>query len=244
MKKKALVISLAIALVAILSIGGSLAWFSDTTDTMQNVFTVGGIKLEQQETGADGGAFVQNQPLYPVISETSVATDPNYIVKKVNVENIGESDAYLRTFIAVPTAIKDIVNLDLDLTGWTETTPATPVTQNVDGISYTIREFTYNTVLPANDDTATTPAVEDVTYVLLKGIWMDSNVDIQENAQGVRQFCTKNAAGTGYDFYDFDITEKVNVLVATQGCQAKGFTSATNALDTVFGDTVPTFVVA
>ena len=44
-KKKILVLALSIAMVAILAVGGSLAYFTDK-DEATNTFTVGNVKIE------------------------------------------------------------------------------------------------------------------------------------------------------------------------------------------------------
>ena len=48
-KKKILVLALTIAMVAILAVGGSLAYLTDT-DSAKNTFTVGNVKIEQLES--------------------------------------------------------------------------------------------------------------------------------------------------------------------------------------------------
>ena len=47
MKKKILIASLAVCLIAILSFS-TLAWFS-STDSVKNTFTVGSVKIQQNE---------------------------------------------------------------------------------------------------------------------------------------------------------------------------------------------------
>lgn len=48
-KKKILVLAVSVALVAILAIGGSLAYFTDTTESKVNVFTVGNVNIDLTE---------------------------------------------------------------------------------------------------------------------------------------------------------------------------------------------------
>lgn len=237
MKKKILAVSLAVALLAIVMVSGTLAWFSDE-DTVTNTFTVGGIDIFQHEHQENEEGvledFDQDQYLLPVVDETDPAADANYIQKLVSVENIGVNDAYVRTHIAIPTALVPILHFELsDSENWTpdfaegDTLP----TAEVEGVEYTVYSYTYDLVL----------AKGDVTDRLLEGVWLDASVDIKENADGVRQFCTWNETENDWDFYDYDFTQKVKVLVATQGCQSDGFENgAANALDTVFPD-IPDF---
>ena len=113
-KKKVLVVALAISLIA-LAVGGTLAWFTDN-ESVTNTFVIGEIDIVQheEEYNDETGAlqtFTQQQVLLPVVNTTNVAEDANYVEKLVSVENIGANDAYVRTFIAVPATLKDIVHL-------------------------------------------------------------------------------------------------------------------------------------
>lgn len=231
-KRKVLVIGLVVALIAILSFG-TLAYFT-ANDQVTNTFTVGSIKIRQDEQQHDeNGAlepFEQNQTLLPVADPQNPAADGNYVEKIVTVTSTGKNAAYVRTHIAVPTALKDILVLDIsDSTNWEAVTYATQPTQVVDGVEYTVFSYTY---IPQLDK-------DDTTDVLLEGVYLKAEVDVQKNAAGVEQFCTRDAAGD-LVFYDFDITGQIKVLVATQGVQAQGFADANTALDSAFAN-VPDF---
>lgn len=240
MKKKILVISAVVALLAILAVSGSLAWFSDT-DEVTNVFTVGSVKIEQNEVGADGNPFVQEQVLMPVVKADD-PTDENYIAKIVDVTSTGENPAYVRTHIAIPTKL--VGTLILDLSDSTKWIPATNYesTTTVDGEEYTVYSFTYTEALNKGD----------VTDDLLLGVYIDPKTDLKDNpatTEADMEFCyydanAKDYVFTGYVAWKADGTasEKVNVLVATQGCQSQGFTDAQTALDTVF-TAIPDFTV-
>ena len=225
MKKKVLVVSLAVALIAILSFS-TLAWFT-STDAVENTFTVGNVKIQQNEQEHDDtGALVpfrQDQTLMPVVDPQNPDADENYVEKIVTVTGTGNNPAYVRTHIAVPTALVDILTLDIsDSANWVAQPNTT--TCQVGGIEYTVFAYTYTQEL----------AKDETTDVLLEGVYLNANVDVKENDQGVAQFCTWNDATQGYDFYDFDITGKVSVLVATQGVQSQGFADAASALDAAF----------
>lgn len=243
MKKKILAISLIVALVAIAVVGGSLAWFTDE-DSATNTFVFGEIDIFQHEHEHNAAGniqdFTQDQVLLPLVNldangdvdlddPTIDANDGNYVEKLVSVENVGKNDAYVRTFIAVPASIKDIVVLDVaadDATAWTKDNK-TYSNVTVDGIEYAVISFTYNTAI----------AKDDVTPYVLKGVYLKAEVDAQANpaANNAKQFCTVDAATGAYVFYNYDITAPVNVLVVTQGCQTAGFTgTAAETLDTVF----------
>ena len=237
MKKKIIVISAAVALLALLAMSTSLAWFSDN-DEITNVFTVGSVKIEQNEVGADGGAFVQDQDLMPIVNVNDPAADENYIPKIVDVTSTGENPAYVRTHIAVPTKLVGTLLLDLsDSTNWV---PATNY-ETVSG-DYTVYSFTYTKALNKGD----------VTDDLLLGVYVDAKTDLKDNpatTEADLEFCyfdetTGEYVFTGYVAWKADGTasEKVNVLVATQACQSQGFTEAQTALDTVF-TAIPDFSV-
>ena len=54
-KKKILVLALSIAMIAILAVGGSLAYFTSTDDA-ENTFTIGNVKIDliEQQRGEKG----------------------------------------------------------------------------------------------------------------------------------------------------------------------------------------------
>lgn len=231
-KKKILVIGLAVALIAMVSFG-TLAYFTANDQTV-NTFTVGDVNIRQDEHQHDDNGqlvpFEQDQTLLPVADPQNPAADENYVEKIVTVTSTGKNPAYVRTHIAVPTALLDILVLDLsDSTNWQAVSYAAQPTQTVNGVEYTIFSYTYTQAL---DKDATTD-------VLLEGVYLKAETDVQENASGVRQFCLADGNG-GWTFYDFDLNEKVQVLVATQGVQAQGFADADSALNAAFSD-VPDF---
>ena len=118
MKKKIILLSVAIALIALLAVGGSLAYFMDT-DEVTNVFTVGSVDIEQNEE------FVQESQLLPVVGTDPTNADDNYIQKKVTVENIGKNGAYVQTLVAVPacldnTGVLKLWDTSAAANGWTK----------------------------------------------------------------------------------------------------------------------------
>lgn len=235
-RKKVFVAALVIALISIV-VGGTLAWFQDT-DEVKNVFTIGSIEIEQTEKNEDGSDFTQNQVLLPIVNVNTPSEDKNYIAKIATITNTGKNDAYVRTFIAVPAAIKDILILDTadTTTKWVADAINWP-NVTVDEMEYAVISFTYTDVLEAKTDTLPATATEPV----LKGVYLAPEVDLQENSVGVKQFCTENADGT-YKFYNYDITKNVNVFICTQGCQADGFENgAVDAMNTAFGGNAPDF---
>ena len=83
MKKRTLTILIAVALVVVVAIGGTLAWLTDKTDSVTNTFTVGDINIELEETwntdrDNDGTADSWTAQLVPGMNLTK---DPVVTVK-------------------------------------------------------------------------------------------------------------------------------------------------------------------
>ena len=115
-KKKILVLALSLAMVAILAVGGSLAYFT-SDDHAENTFTVGGVKIKliEQQRGENGlEPFEQDKVLYPIVGSAQgekdqygMPTAKNYVDKMVTIENTGRSAAYIRAYFAIPSALDD-----------------------------------------------------------------------------------------------------------------------------------------
>ena len=144
MKKKVLAIALAVALIAV-AVSGSIAYFT-AEDQVNNTFTIGSVKIEvyenDQKTPSDTNPLGK---LTPVV-DANPKNDVSYMDKVVEVKNIGANDAYIRTHIAVPTALLNYLTLDFTnpLAGWTfigETT----ATVDVD---YTVYTYTLTPNVP------------------------------------------------------------------------------------------------
>lgn len=122
MKKKITTIFLCAALFAIVAVGASLAYFTDT-DNEDNTFAVGNVSIdliEQQrgvdaETGKDALVdFEQGKKLNPIVGSAQGAKDAfglptaeNYVDKVVTVKNTGSEAAYIRAYFAIPSALDD-----------------------------------------------------------------------------------------------------------------------------------------
>lgn len=243
MKKKLVVTSLVIALIAI-AVGGTLAWFNDT-DEVTNVFTVGSVDIEQKEVFDEESA-----QLLPVVgNDPTVATD-NYIEKKVTVENVGENDAYVQTYVAVPavldnTGILKLYDGNLADKGWTKVdgdAQANGVQPVATGVSiagetllYNVYLYRYNSILPAETNNETSACLE---YVYIDSA-IDLNTYDKKDAEGnPGEDGIKDTAyfvlANGTEITEFDATGKLNVYVATQGVQAQGFADAEAALTSAF----------
>ena len=229
MKKKILSVALVVALIAIM-VSGTLAYFTDN-DEVTNTFTIGSVKIEIYENNkaTDSDSFEFGK-LTPIVNVDDPSSDASYIAKVVNVKNIGANDAYIRTHIAIPTALVGYVYLDLNEDGWTRQADSTAT---VDGVAYTVFTYDYNT--------AVAPTVP--TEVLLKGVYLGSKVDLEEDTHGDLYFVlrengkiTDRSGFLAHDKQDDGsyTSMKVNVLVASQAIQAEGFSDATTALNSGF----------
>ena len=89
MKKKLTAIALVVALLAVAVIGGTLAYFTDTTETAENTFTVGNVKIELTEPNWEGSGSVDAPEVYP---GEKLAKDPT-------VENIGANPCFVRVSV-------------------------------------------------------------------------------------------------------------------------------------------------
>ena len=84
MKKKAMALVLALGLVTVGIVGGTMAWLTDATEKVKNTFTDSDINITLTETGMDN-----NQNSYKMIPGHTITKDP-----KVKVE-VGSEDCWL-----------------------------------------------------------------------------------------------------------------------------------------------------
>ena len=103
MKNRKLLLIVSLVLAMTMAMGGTLAYLTDTDEAV-NVMTLGNVDIEQNEEDAEGNPFEQNQPLYPAYYPEEKFENANVVVgaidKVVTVENVGTSDAYVRTLLA------------------------------------------------------------------------------------------------------------------------------------------------
>lgn len=244
MKKKLLAIGLAVAVLAVTIVGMSIAYFTDT-DEETNTFTVGGVKvqlIEQQRNDAHTALedFENDKVLMPIVGSAqgeqeevggvTLPTAKNYVDKIMTIKNTGESDAYVRIFVAVPTALQngqtpnapryDVLhwnfNGDSCAEGqWTdEIVVANPVLIN--GVEYKIYSRTYTTALQKDEVTAT-PA-----YI---GFYLDKTVDMYIDSDTNDPVYTVDW-GNGPEVINYNLSNGVNIPVFVQAVQAAGFEDA------------------
>lgn len=230
MKKKVLIGAIIVAVLAIV-VSTSLAYFT-AQDKATNVFTVGSVKIEVYENDeATDSDVIEFGRLTPVVNVDDPAADVSYIDKVIDIKNTGSNDAYIRTHIALPTALVDYLHLDISESGWTRQADSTAT---VDGVDYTV--YTY--------DHAAAVTKGEFTAELLQGVYLGADVDLEENADGDLCFILRDTNGnkiadSGFVAHTLNAdgtysSAEVNVLVASQAIQAEGFSDATTALNSGF----------
>ena len=232
MKKKIVSLALAVCLLAVAIVGGTLAYFTDY-ETDKNVMTMGNIDIVQVEQmrGENGALvdFTDGQILLPMGGDPAWAADQvtinggsfkvfaseNVIDKFVTVENNGNSAAYIRTIVALEAGKTwdEAKNLWYNNIAVTDNSDGQQIVcedndlfVEIDGTYYIIVVYTYTDALVAGD----------VSEASLTGV-------------GLYKDTTKeDMANFGGDY---------EVLVITQAVQAADMgDDAGAALDTAFGD--------
>ena len=236
-KRKIVLLASALCMVAILAIGGTLAYFTDT-DEETNVFTLGNVKIDLQET------FQQNSVLRPGSQTT------NKIEKKVWIANTGSENAYVWYEWYIPSALdstdgstgtNNVLHVNSNGNTWDKyrenskywpagQTEALPLEQTwdhdpevelkipvgpegfirtvtVDGIQYNVYLALYHGVL----------APEAKTTVAMNGAYLDSKVDNAVDADG-NVYYTING-----DKIEYDFSKDIKIIVKAYGIQAEGF---------------------
>ncbi|MBQ7499821.1 MAG: hypothetical protein IJT91_02900, partial [Clostridia bacterium] len=113
MKKKVLTISLVVALAAILLVGGTMAFFTDTK-AKDNTFTIGNVEI-----GLDEPNWDPTDPHEDIYPGEVLAKDPY-------VTNTGNNDAFVRikvegldSLITAGLSANNIAIVGLDAANWT-----------------------------------------------------------------------------------------------------------------------------
>lgn len=203
MKKKILSLCLVLAMAATAIIGGTLAYFTDT-DEATNTFTAGGvsIKLIEQQVNEEGTAleaFEQDQVLMPIVGSAQGEKDEfgqpvadNYIDKIVTIKNTSDSDAYVRAYFAIPSALDDgeetfnaglnILHFNFGNKNGESTMGNQWIWQNEDGswkyFTTDIDNISYNVYYA---DYYQPLAKDAVTEQFISGVYLDKNVDMDKD---------------------------------------------------------------
>lgn len=223
-KRKVLMAATSLSMVAILAVGGTLAYFTDA-DKEKNVFTVGNVDIDLEEN------FTQKSELVPTTGKNEDGTIKNAVKKEVFVENEGSKEAYVRVHIAIPAVLdngdptfdagKNVLHFNYarnsvgeGLWDWSTTTGA-PYEGDYNFYTTLINEVDYNVYVVTYEDAVAAGAK---TVNAMHQVYLDSKV-------------------TNADITSINATLKNDwaMYVVAEGCQTDGFTDAYDALDTAFG---------
>jgi len=206
-KRKLLTLALTLCMVAILAIGGTLAYFTDT-DSAKNTMVLGKVDIQQNEYewNDDESAlktFTQDKPLLPYVGKLGWEntekngverrfTMDNVVDKYITVENIatprdpdqGERDAYVRTIIAIE-AGEDYMNCFDKLVGISNNSATGSEFKNNhwiwDDAFYTDIEGKNFYIMTATYDEALAPQEETIPSLLQVYLGKDAdNADVEK----------------------------------------------------------------
>lgn len=259
MKKKITALCLCVALLAIAVVGASLAYFTDKDEAV-NTFTAGNVKIDLIEKQRDGKGgledFVDGKKLVPIVGsaqdknardELGLPTAKNYVDKIITVQNL-ESDAYVRVYMAIPSALFNLedethnvlhvnqpgnnsfVGLDGTTAGkaltWSDMAKAGTYTDG--GIEYTVVYTTYADVLTKDEIAGSAAFV---------GVYLDKGVDYKDGKYTIsytEKTDNDEEVKVTRDI-EFDLSKGVKLPVVAVGVQAEGFTNADAAIEAAFG---------
>lgn len=236
-KRKILTMAMALCMVAILAIGGTLAYFTDN-DAQTNVFTTGNVHIDLWEDFGDNDEKTIEE-LAPVTYDENGKRKPdNVIEKEVYIDNTGNKDAFVRVHIAFPSMLDSGSEDEPQYAAYNNTLhwnfsgeaiadgnwnfsdsvdganyPGNGgawnmYQKNIDGVLYNVYVATYETAL----------APEATTVDAICQVYLDKKVtnELVEEINGV-------------------IGKEWKILVAAEGAQTDGFADAYEALNTAFG---------
>lgn len=249
-KRKIGLLALSLCLVAILAVGGTLAYLTSTSGA-KNTFTVGkvSITLKEYQRNKDHTAledFKNGKVLLPLVGSAQgdketvggVANLPkaaNYVDKIMKIKN-NATEAFVRIYVAIPEVLDNVTNAGQNILhfNWTPESDSdwgkeTCVLQSVDieGMKYNIYYRDYKHVLGEGDETKT-PA-----YV---GFYLDSKVDLApdhltiDEDLGIYTPYTING-----QLIDYNFNNGVTIPVMAVGVQAAGFENTAEAINAAFG---------
>ena len=89
-KRKILLLAAALCMIAILAVGGTLAYFTDTTDVENNIFTVGNVDITLDEPKWEEQGKGDAPEVYP---GEALAKDPT-------VHNVGANPCFVRVRVS------------------------------------------------------------------------------------------------------------------------------------------------
>lgn len=256
MKKKLTAVALVVCMLAIMLVGASLAYFTDT-DAAKNVMTTGNVSIVQNEYQRDeDGAlvdFVDNKKLLPAVGDNNgdgkldvayddaenkmFSNDRNVVDKIITVTNNSEgNDAYVRTLIAFELPEKPDGFTGADINGeYVDVVNTVPYLLTVmkegatAGKGYTLPKETTGEYVVIE--------VKGIAYLVTEYYYKnDSKLAAgEESHQSLVQIYLSSKATNEDAELLVGEDGKYNILAVSQAVQTEGFANAKTALDTAFG---------
>ena len=112
MKKKSLALVLALAMIVVCVVGGTLAWLIATTGSVTNTFTYGDINIKLEETDATVAADGSATKEFKMIPGYTIAKDPKVTVLA------GSEKCYLFVKVVKSASFDSFMTYDM-ADGWT-----------------------------------------------------------------------------------------------------------------------------
>jgi predicted ribosomally synthesized peptide with SipW-like signal peptide len=218
MKKKILILTLCIALLAVAAVGGTLAYFTDTEE-VTNTFTVGNVKIELLESqllraeGITDEAIAADAEGYAAyLAQAGKNILPGISVKKAPyIRNTGSNNAYVRLRMLIPVELVDIVTCVYTSEAVADGSVTEPVKLDnvtIDGVEYAQFAVVYNEKLAPEAMTywpvfSQVKLNEDVTSEDVAGLTDATfNIILQADAIQADTFETAAAAFAAFDAQD------------------------------------------
>ena len=239
-KRRILAIAMSLCIVAILAVGASLAYFTDT-DKATNTFTTGKVDITLVEE------FTAQSKLLPGTNKT------NNVKKVVTVKNDNDSESsYVRVHIALPSAAVDQdLNAYNDILHWnfksedyaagkwsfqkTFTTESgcqgdgrenqNVYNTTIDGEDYTVWVVTYRTALKAGETT---------DGAAMTQVYMDWRTETTDGK--IYTKANYNADGSKVEgTMIWDTSKGIKIYVVAEGTASDNMGNAYEALNAAFG---------
>ena len=268
MKNRKLLLIVSLVLALTMSLGGTLAYLTDS-DGDVNVMTVGRVEIKQNEQDRDGNGFEQEQQLLPIVTPAGTKdevykmypADPNYIDKIVTVTNSGNTDAWVRTLIAIPEFTyedKPVNNANGEVLHWNgysegDKAPSFPAAERLPGTDIDVENHWW-----WGKETASAWPNNGGEWNSYSGVKLFEDSDLTYTVMfvthttklGAKETTAPNLLGIYLDSnvdYDNDngyytmnqkkiegLTGDVKIPVLSQAVQASGFDTAWEAFDEAF----------
>lgn len=234
MKNRKLILIVSLVLAMTMSLGGTLAYLTDT-DADVNTMVLGNVTITQNEqewndTKTNLIEFTQDKPLLPYVgalgwenTEDGGAyrrfTMNNVVDKYVTVTNTGNTDAFVRTIIALE--MGDYTYDQFKMIG---------VSTNAENGA----EFKFPGAWNWTDDYATT--IDGKNYNIIVAVHKNAVAPDETTIPSLNQvYLSKEADNEDVAALDGNGNGKYDILVISQAVQAQGFADAVNALNEAFG---------